>query len=189
MVDARSRRQRQDAAAREHDVFEQGPMMPRGVPLFLCVWLGFALVAPAFTEHDLTLRWVISSVVVIAILGAVVIVATMREWKKSVRVDARGLHVKGQLAVRARQIGFVEVLRGGTAATWSWPLSRPRGRERPRLPARQNLYGGLYGFGPAVAVEDRSEDEPTIWLIPSRDPHRLAASLEGVRDAAGGGSR
>jgi hypothetical protein len=172
-----------------HDVFEQGPIMPRGIPVFLCIWLGFALVAPAFIDQDLNLRWVLMSIAMIAILGVVIVLATMWEWKKSVRVDGRGLHVKGQLALRPRQMGFVEALGGGLAATWSWPLLRPRGRERPRLPARQNLYGGLYGLGPAVVVEDLSGEDPTIWLIPSRDPHRLAACLERVRDAAGGRSR
>lgn len=179
-----SRRVGMDAS--DPAMFEQGPMVPRGFAWGLPFLLLIGLLAPTVTSEEFNLRWVLATLFVVGVLGLVLAAATLPQTMKSVRVDGRGLHVKGQLALRARQIGFVEVMRGGPAATWSWPLSRPRGRERPRLPARQNLYGGLYGFGPAVAVEDLSGDGPTIWLIPSRDPHRLAACLERVRDQAGG---
>jgi hypothetical protein len=170
----------------EHDVFEQGPILPRGIPVGMGLLVVAVSLLAATSERGLDLQGFLVILAMAGALGLIVVLATMWEWRKTVRVDARGLHVKGQLALRPRQMGFVEVMRGGPAATWSWPLLRPRGRERPRLPARQNLYGGLYGLGPAVAVEDLSGDHPTIWLIPSRDPHRMAALLERVRDQAGG---
>jgi hypothetical protein len=170
----------------EQDAFEQGPILPRGIPVGIGLLVVAVSLLAAISEDGLDPPGFLLILGLAGVLGLIVMLATMWEWKKSVRVDGRGLHVKGQLAVRSRQIGFVEILRGGTAATWSWPLSRPRGRQRAKLPARQNLYGGLYGLGPAVAVEDLSGEEPTIWLIPSREPHRLAACLERARDRAGG---
>jgi hypothetical protein len=145
-----------------HDVFEQGPIMPRGIPVFLCIWLGFALVAPAFIDQDLNLRWVLMSIAMIAILGVVIVLATMWEWKKSVRVDGRGLHVKGQLALRPRQMGFVEALRGGTrgdvvvaAVASSWPGTT----EAPGTPepVRGSVWAGS-GRGRGGSVGGGSDD-------------------------------
>lgn len=164
--------------------FDQGPLVPRGVVGLPVLLLVLMLLAPTFTTQVLNSRWVLATLVVVGGLAVVVAVAVLPQSMKSVRVDPRGMHVKGRLALPAKQIGRVRRMSGGEATTWSWPGSRPWGRQR--LPSKQNLYGGLYGWGAAVGVEHlgRGEDDTTIWLVPSRDADRLAAALEHVRDQA-----
>lgn len=171
-------------AAEAPGVFEQGPILPRG-GIGIVVLMAVAL--PLFfavTDRVLDLRVLLIIEGAVLGLAVVVAIATLPQTHRAVRVDARGLHVRGRLEVPAGRIGRVHVLSGGDAATWSWPGSRPRGGDRPRLPSRQNLYGGLYGWGPAVAVEVVDRDDPTVWLLPSRDTTALAACLEQVRGGA-----
>jgi hypothetical protein len=168
----------------DHPVpFEQGPRVPIGVPgLPLLLGVGL-LVYNAVDGQPFDGRFWMAWTIVIGGLAAVVAVVILPQSYKRVRVDRSGLHVAGKLALPAARIGRVQPLTGGNAASQSWPLSRNR---HLKMPARQNLYGGLYGFGPAVGVEevDRRGERRSTWLLPTADPDRLVATLEDARDHA-----
>lgn len=153
-----------------------------GLPI-LCVVL--VVVWSALDDEPLDGGLVLITVAVATGLGLVLAAAVLPSSMKRVRVDPAGLHVRDRLALPADRIGQVQALRGLDAASQSWPLSRKRGVE---LPAKQNLYGGLYGFGPAVGIEeiDRRGVRRSTWLIPSKQPHQLATALEHARDHAAG---
>jgi hypothetical protein len=164
-------------------VFEQGPRLPPGVP-GLPVPAALAIIVWEYTRGDgMDARGWLALAIVCGGLFVVIAVAVLPQAMKSIRVDHRGLHVRDQLALHARDIGRIETLSGGSASTQSWPISRNRGLN---LRSKQNLYGGLYGWGPAVGIEelDRHDDRVSSWLIPTREPDAFAAALEHARDHA-----
>jgi hypothetical protein len=71
------------------------------------------------------------------------------------------------------------------AAALSWPATRPKWLG---LRSRQNLYGGAFGFGPAVAFDEVDEQgrHRSSWLVPTRTADAFAAALEHARDHARG---
>ncbi|MBW3645427.1 MAG: hypothetical protein KY441_07990 [Actinobacteria bacterium] len=96
----------------------------------------------------------------------------------SVEVDEPGLHVRGRLVVPANQLGAVELLSGGAATSVSWIGHREHGW----LKTRQNLYGGGFGWGKGVLVEQRKPGgEVSLWLLPGPRAKELAEALQAVR--------
>lgn len=94
----------------------------------------------------------------------------------SVEVRQEGLFVRGRLAVPAEDIGWVDLLSGWDVAGVYWTY------RDLKIPWRQNLYGGGYGLGKAVAVQDlRVGARSTVWLLPGPRAEELAAALESVR--------
>ncbi len=163
-------------------VFEQGPRFPLGLlyPWVLGAgFLGFQLVI----GEPMDARTWGAILVVCGGLFAVLAVAVLPQAMRSIRVDHRGLHVRGDLELAARRIGQVVALDGRRAAAVSWPMTRRIGT---RLRSRQNLYGGALGSGPAVGIEeiDHRGARTSSWLIATRDPHALVAALEQARDHA-----
>jgi hypothetical protein len=163
--------------------FEQGRRIPAGViglPSLLAAGIAVSNVLEG-RPFDRGFWW--SASVVVLGLAAVAVVAVVPQSAKRIAVDRRGLHVSGELRLSASRIGQIKALKGGAAAVQSWPLSRNRGL---KMPSKQNLYGGLYGFGPAVGVEevDRSGKRVSSWLLPTSRPQELEAALVAARDAA-----
>lgn len=106
------------------------------------------------------------------ITGAVVLPTTF----VSLEVRKEGLFVRGRLAVAAEDIGWVELLSGWDTAGIYWKY------RDLKIPWRQNLYGGGYGLGKAVAVEHLGVGaRSTVWLLPGPRTGELAAALESVR--------
>lgn len=119
---------------------------------------------------QLLLLWLAAAVVV----GVAVI---PQAWSEVV-VDERGLHLRGRLVVPADELGRIEVLSGGEAGVASW-FRRWRGR---RIPWRQNLYGGGFGWGPGVVLEEvPPRGEASLWLLPGPRARELAEALSAVR--------
>jgi len=98
----------------------------------------------------------------------------------SVRVTEGGLQVRDRLVVPAEKMGAVEVV-GGTQAAWAGLLGA---RAFPRVPARQNLYGGGLGWGKGVGVEHVRRDGSSWWLLPGPRAEELAEALRAARDRA-----
>lgn len=161
--------------------YEQSPVFPLGVAgiwLVLIVAIGAEVVLGGPT----TTRDVVGALVVVLVLGGLTGLFLLPPAMKRLRVGEEGLHVRGRVALPARHIGDVQVVRGRDASTTSWPGSRGRG---VNLPSRQNLYGGLVGTGNAVGVVDeRDRQQPSLWLLPSREPEMLAAALRRARDGS-----
>lgn len=175
-------RQRRPSAPTE-PTFAQGRRIPAGV-FGLPALVGLmAVVANIIEGRPFDGRFWVSGVIVVLGLAAVIVVAVVPQSAKRVAVDGRGLYVSGELRLSASRIGRVKALKGGAAAVQSWPLSRNRGL---KMPSKQNLYGGAYGFGPAVGVEevDRSGERVSSWLLPTSRPQELEAALLAARDAA-----
>jgi hypothetical protein len=172
-----------EPTAAEEPLFEQGPRIPLGVPLFP---LSLAIAIPLLEQArgvpmDARAWWAL-----IGVCGGLFVVlaaATLPQSMKRVRVDRGGVHLQGELALDAARIGGVEPLRGRRAAALSWPATRPKGLS---LRNRQNLYGGALGFGPAVAFEEVDEQgrHRSSWLVPTRTPETFATALEHARDQA-----
>lgn len=98
----------------------------------------------------------------------------------TVEIDDAGLRVRGRLVVPAKQLGAVELLSGGAAGSISWLGHSKHGW----LKTRQNLYGGGFGWGKGVLVEQvRPDGEISLWLFPGPRTKELAEALEAVRDA------
>jgi len=106
---------------------------------------------------------------------------------RSVRVTDEGVWVGGRLEIRRKRIGTVEVLDGSRA----W-LVGMLGMDEPgqRVRWRNNLYGGGYGWGKAVRVEQVRPGSPSVWwLLPGPRAEELAEALRQVRDAPAGAGR
>jgi len=106
---------------------------------------------------------------------------------RSVRVTDEGVWVGGRLEIRRKRIGTVEVLDGSRA----W-LVGMIGMDEPgqRVRWRNNLYGGGYGWGKAVRVEQLRPGSPSVWwLLPGPRAEELAEALRQVRDAPAGAGR
>ncbi|MGH3665515.1 MAG: hypothetical protein ACRDU8_05410, partial [Egibacteraceae bacterium] len=89
--------------------------------------------------------WIAAFFLAVAVVSGLAVIP--QSWG-AVEVDRRGLSVRGRLVVPASQIGDVVVLTGVDACRASW-FRRWAGRT---VPARQNLYGGAYGWGRGVVV-------------------------------------
>jgi len=106
---------------------------------------------------------------------------------RSVRVTDEGVWIGGKLEIRRKRIGTVEVIDGGRA----W-LVGMIGMDEPgqRVRWRNNLYGGGYGWGSAVLVEQLKPGSPSVWwLLPGPRAGELADALRTVRDAPAGAGR
>lgn len=162
--------------------YEHPPVFPLGVVAAWLLLVGAAAAAVLTADEPMPTSRLLVVVGVVAVLAGVVAAVAVPGSMKRLTVDDAGLHVRGELALRARDIGDVDRVGGGVAAATSWPGSRRRGTP---LPSRQNLYGGLFGFGPAVAVVDeRDPRSPTLWLLPSRRADELATALRLARDTS-----
>lgn len=125
-------------------------------------------------EPAVDLWWIALGYVGFVVVMSLIIVPF--SWAR-VRVDERGLHVRGRLVVRVEDMGEVGLV------AWSdikpGPMHELRGL---RLPWRQNLYGGGFGWGKGVFVEHRPPGgEATIWLLPGPRARDMVAALEVVQ--------
>lgn len=167
----------------ESPLFERGPRPPPGLSAFAV----FLIAMPAWvllrgTPADPDAYWQIPLGVGVAIL--VLCAILLPTTFVSVEVRKEGLFVRGRLAVPAEDIGWVDLLSGWDMAGVYWTY------RDLKVPWRQNLYGGGYGLGKAVAVEHLGVGaRSTVWLLPGPRTEELAAALESVRvgeDAAPG---
>jgi len=77
-------------------------------------------------------------------------------------------------------MGAVEVV-GGNAASWASLIGTSA---FPRVPTRQNLYGGGWGWGKGVGVEHVRPGGSSWWLLHGPRAEELAEALRVTRDRA-----
>lgn len=159
--------------------FRNRPRVPPG-------WIALIIVIPIASAINITVRspgpwpsnagwWVAGLYLAFVLVTGLAVVP--QAWG-TVEVDEAGLHVRGRLVVPAKQLGAVELLSGGAATSVSWIGHRQHGW----LKARQNLYGGGFGWGKGVLVEHlRAGGEISLWLLPGPRAQELADALEAAR--------
>jgi len=98
----------------------------------------------------------------------------------SVMVTDDGLLVRDRLVVPAEKIGSVSIVHSANAA-WASFTGTPTTQ---RIPGRQNLYGGGFGWGKGVGVEQLRPGGSTWWLLPGPHAEQLAEALGATRDRA-----
>lgn len=159
--------------------FRNGPRVP---PLWFAL-LGFIFLTGAWVlsrgePASPNAYWQIP-VALLVMFGIPAAIFIPKSWG-TVEVGMEGLVVRGRLVVPAGELGRVDLLSGLDASYAALSL----GGRRTRVPARQNLYGGGYGWGKGVAVEHLEPGgRSTLWVLPGPRTEELAAALEAVRDA------
>jgi hypothetical protein len=126
-------------------------------------------------------EWAAAGLVVIGLLLPTVLV--FAQCRSGVKVDEQGLYIRSRLVVPAHQLGEIRVLHSADALYAHRDL-----KHAFTFPWRQNLYGGIFGWGKGVLVEHRIADSRSrAWVLPGRHRHELVAALERAREGGRSG--
>lgn len=157
-------------------IYEHGPRVP-GVIVWLPSGMFVFTLGMWPLEGVLDGRGVLIAAAGALLLGSLIAALLLPRTYKAVRIDEAGLHVAGERVLPAERIGRIQILDKGDARTTSWALSRGRGT---RNKERQNLYGGAFGRGPGVGVQQLDADGhwESTWLLPTDDLDATIAALE-----------
>ncbi len=166
-----------------HPYFERGPRLP-------ALWIAFAVmvvagmgvaVGTAPPPRPRPSEWAAAGLVVVGLLLPTVLV--FAQCRSGVKVDEQGLYIRRRLVVPAHQLGEIRVLHSADALYAYRDL-----KHQFTFPWRQNLYGGIFGWGKGVLVEHRIADSRSrAWLLPGRHRHELVAALERAREGGRSG--
>ena len=159
--------------------FKNRPRVPPGwIAIMVALPIICVIAVPLMTTGPAAPNagwWIVGIYLAIVLITGLSVIP--QSWG-AVEVDDKGLHVRGRLVVPVHRLGEVRLLSGYVAMLTSlYPHS-----ENVRLRVRQNLYGGGFGWGKGVLVEDRQPGrEPSLWLLPGPRAQELAEALELAR--------